>query len=78
MYRFERQIARKKIYPSKNTVSSTYNVGFYLIIINFLTARVVGAKQMILQPVFSIFPVLHREDMEEVQVYEDKKPVRTH
>ena len=28
-------------------------------IINPLTARVVGAPQMILQPVFSIFPVLH-------------------
>ena len=30
MYRFERQTARKKILPSKNTVSSTQNVGFYL------------------------------------------------
>ena len=30
-----------------------------IIIINPLTARVVGAPQMILQPVFSIFPVLH-------------------
>ena len=27
-----------------------------IIIINSLTARVVGAQQMILQPVFSIFP----------------------
>ena len=32
---------------------------FFIIIINPLTARVVGAPQMILQPVFSIFPVLH-------------------
>ena len=30
-----------------------------IIIINPLTARVVGAPQVILQPVFSIFPVLH-------------------
>ena len=30
-----------------------------IIIINPLTARVVGAPQMILQPVFSKFPVLH-------------------
>ena len=30
-----------------------------IIIINPLTARVVGAPQMILQPVFSIFTVLH-------------------
>ena len=30
-----------------------------IIIINPLTARVVRAPQMILQPVFSIFPVLH-------------------
>ena len=30
-----------------------------IIIINPLTARVVGAPQIILQPVFSIFPVLH-------------------
>ena len=30
--------------------------GFIIIIINPLTARVVGAPQMILQPVFSIFP----------------------
>ena len=30
-----------------------------IIIINPLTARVVGVPQMILQPVFSIFPVLH-------------------
>ena len=30
-----------------------------IIIINPLTARVVGAPQMILQPVSSIFPVLH-------------------
>ena len=30
-----------------------------IIIINLLTARIVGAPQMILQPVFSIFPVLH-------------------
>ena len=30
-----------------------------IIIINPLTARVVGAPQMILQPVFSLFPVLH-------------------
>ena len=33
---------------------------YVIIIINPLTARVVWAKQMILQPVFSIFPVLHR------------------
>ena len=32
---------------------------FHFIIINYLTARVVGAPQVILQPVFSIFPVLH-------------------
>ena len=32
---------------------------FIIIIINPLIARVVGAPQMILQPVFSIFPVLH-------------------
>ena len=30
-----------------------------IIIINPLTARVVGAPQMILKAVFSIFPVLH-------------------
>ena len=30
-----------------------------IIIINSLTARVVGAPQMTLQTVFSIFPVLH-------------------
>ena len=30
-----------------------------IIIINPLTARVAGAPQMILQPLFSIFPVLH-------------------
>ena len=30
-----------------------------IIIINSLTERVVGAPQMILQPVFSIFPALH-------------------
>ena len=30
-----------------------------IIIINPLTARVVGAPQIILQPIFSIFPVLH-------------------
>ena len=30
-----------------------------IIIINPFTARVVGAPQIILQPVFSIFPVLH-------------------
>ena len=30
-----------------------------IVIINPLTARVVGAPQMILQPVFSIFPCLH-------------------
>ena len=30
-----------------------------IIIINPLTARAVGAPQMILQPVFSISPVLH-------------------
>ena len=30
-----------------------------IIIINPLTARVVGAPQIILQPVFAIFPVLH-------------------
>ena len=34
-------------------------VGIIIIIINPLTARVVGAPQMILQSVFSIFPVLH-------------------
>ena len=33
--------------------------GLIIIIINPLTARVVGAPQMILQPVFSIFHVLH-------------------
>ena len=31
-----------------------------IIIINPLTARVVGAPQMILQPVFSIFPCLEK------------------
>ena len=31
----------------------------YSIIINSLTARVLGATQLILQPVFPIFPVLH-------------------
>ena len=31
----------------------------HIIIINPLTARVVGAPQMILQPVFPFFPVLH-------------------
>ena len=31
VYRFERQTARKKIFlPSRNTVSSTQNVAFYL------------------------------------------------
>ena len=30
VYRFERQTARKIFIPSKNIVSSTLNVGFYL------------------------------------------------
>ena len=30
VYRFERQTARKKLFPSKNTMSSIWNVGFYL------------------------------------------------
>ena len=35
------------------------NYGRIIIIISSVTARVVGAPQMIFQPVFSIFPVLH-------------------
>ena len=35
------------------------SLSYIIIIVNPLTAKVVGAAQMILQSVFSIFPVLH-------------------
>ena len=45
----------------KNNSKRAYQLvkDFIIIIINSLTTRVVGAPQMILQPVFSIFTVLH-------------------
>ena len=47
---------------SVDYVGITRDLWIFIIIINPLTARVVGAPQMILQPVFSIFfPVLHCE-----------------
>ena len=47
-------------HKTKDALSQMYvDMQLIIIIINPLTARVVGAPQMILQPVFSIFPFLH-------------------
>ena len=45
-------------YPSFRQRKTAVDI-IIIIIINLLTARVVGAPQMTLQPVFSIFHVLH-------------------
>ena len=46
----------QKIHTHTHTHACTHTHTHIIIIINPLTARVVGAPQMILQPVFSIFP----------------------
>ena len=50
---------KEHCYQLRPLPSSIIIIIIIIIIINPLTARVVGAPQMILQPVFSIFPVLH-------------------
>ena len=52
-------VADRKGYVCFIVESSLWSNVIIIIIINPLTTRVVGAPQMILQPVFSIFPVLH-------------------
>ena len=42
-----------------NCIKIFINIIIIIIITNSLTTRIVGAPQMILQPVSSIFPVLH-------------------
>ena len=48
-------ITQRCILPYENNSVHNYRI----IIINPLTARVVGAPQIILQTIFSIFPVFH-------------------